>query len=457
MKLRRFLCAILLAVLVACLCVPVTALADEHMHVEAKAAVLMDAETGAILYSQNGKDQLDIASLTKVMTAFLVLEAVDRGQLSLDQVITAQASALMGLPADGSNADPALSVGEEMSVKDLLSCVLLVSANEACNVLAEAVSGSVAAFVETMNQRAAALGCTNTHFENTNGLTAQGHYSSAEDLAVICRAAMQNETFADMCSNTIIKIPPTNKCEKTRELHTTNSLLDNWRYMGYRYSYANGIKTGTTDAAGHCLAASATKNGRMLISVILGADVVPDGKGGTDILSFTETARLMEWGFANFSTKTVLTAEELIQEVPVTLSKEANYVVVHPAWSATAVLPNDADPSEIERIVTLHQEEVAAPVAAGDELGTITLRYKGSDVATVPLLALSDVAESRFLVVKNQVLAFLERTEVKIAIVAVLAVILILILWLKFFRKKRRYGRAADRRYRHRSYRGRRF
>lgn len=457
MKLRRFL-SMLLVVLAVVMCfAPVTAPADEDMHVEAKAAALMDFETGAVLYSQNGKAQLDIASLTKVMTAFLVLEAVDRGQLGLDQVITAQASALMGLPSDGSNADPALSVGEEMTVRDLLSCVLLVSANEACNVLAEAVSGSVAAFVETMNQRAAALGCKNTHFENTNGLTAQGHYASAEDLCVICRAAMQNESFADMCSNTIIKIAPTNKCEKTRELHTTNSLLDNWRYMGYRYSYANGIKTGTTDAAGHCLAASATKNGRMLISVVLGAGVAPDGKGGTDIQSFTETARLFEWGFASFSTKTIITAEELIQEVPVTLSKEANYVVVHPAYTATAVLPNEADPAEMERIVTLHRESVEAPVTAGDELGTITLRYNGTDMAVVPLLALSDVSASRFLVVKSQILAFLARPVVKIAMIAIVALVLLIILYFRFFRRRRRYGRSADRRYRRSNYRGRRF
>ena len=173
MKLHRFLSLLLALVLVMALCTP--AAAEEEMHIEAKAATLLDAETGTILYSQNGDAQLDIASVTKVMTALLVIEAVDRGQLKMEQIITASPAALMGLPADGSNADPALVAGEEMSVRDLLCCVLRVSANEACNVLAEAVSGTVADFVEAMNSRAASLGCRNTHFTNTNGLTAQGH------------------------------------------------------------------------------------------------------------------------------------------------------------------------------------------------------------------------------------------------------------------------------------------
>ncbi|MBQ6973956.1 MAG: D-alanyl-D-alanine carboxypeptidase [Oscillospiraceae bacterium] len=455
MKLHRFFSLLLTAAMLAALCVP--AAAEEEIHIEAKAATLMDAETGTVLYSQNGAEQLDIASVTKVMTALLVIEAVDRGQLKMEQMITASPAALMGLPSDGSNADPALVAGEEMSVRDLLCCVLLVSANEACNVLAEAVSGTVADFVEAMNSRAASLGCRNTHFTNTNGLTAQGHYASSDDLAVICRCAMENPIFADLCSNTIINIAPTNKCDKTRTLHTTNSLLDNWRYMGYRYAYANGIKTGTTEAAGHCLAASATKNGRTLISVVLGAEVAPDGKGGTDIQSFTESVRLLEWGFANFSTKTVITAEELIQEVPVTLSKEANYVVVHPAQTATAVLPNDVDPAELERVVTLYAPEVEAPVTAGDELGSITLRFRGSDIVTVPLLAVSDVSASRFLVVKHQVLDFLSRTVVRVSIVAAAVLVIAFAVWWKVFRRKRRYGRAVDKRYHHRSYRGRRF
>lgn len=456
MKLRRFF-ALVMALLALCLCAPAVAMAEEDMHIEAKAATLMDAETGTILFSQNGEQQLDIASLTKVMTALLVIEAVDRGELAMEQMVTASPAALMGLPADGSNADPALVAGEELSVRDLLCCVLLVSANEACNVLAEAVSGTVADFVEAMNSRAASLGCRNTHFTNTNGLTAQGHYASADDMAVICRCAMENAVFADLCSNTIINIAPTNKCDKTRTLHTTNSLLDNWRYMGYRYAYANGIKTGTTDAAGHCLAASATKNGRTLISVVLGAGVAPDGKGGTDIQSFTESVRLLEWGFASFSTKTVITAEELIQEVPVTLSKEAGYVVVHPAHTATAVLPNDVESADLERVVTLYSPTVEAPVTAGEELGSITLRFRGRDIATVPLLAVSDVSASRFLVVKHQVLTFLDRTVVKIAIVAAVVLILTVVVWWKVFRRQRRYGRSADKRYRHRNYRGRRF
>ncbi len=454
MKLRRFLALFLLLVVLAGSVVP--AYAIDEIHIEAKAALLVEAETGTVLYDQDAERELAPASITKVMTALLVFEAIEKGQLKLDQVITASPSALVGLPWDASNADPAIAAGEELTVENLLYCTLVVSANEACNILAEAVSGSVGNFVKLMNDRAAELGCTNTHFANTNGLTADGHYSTAMDIWRMTREALKHELFQYLTCATWKTIPPTNKCDHERILHTTNSLLDGWRYGGYQYRYATGIKTGSTDEAGHCLVASASQGSRSLVSVILGAEVVPDGRGGTDIQSFTETVRLMEWGFDNFTTKTVLTEEELIVEVPVELSRETDYVVAHPAYTATAVLPDDLEPESLERVVDLHSETVEAPVRAGDELGTITLRYGDRDYATVPLLALSDVSASKFLMAKKALFDFFSQTWVKLGIVVLVVVGLLGFFFGRAYLRNRRYGRTRTQRKRRR-YHGRRF
>ena len=456
MKLRRIVSLFLLLVILCGQTLFTTAYGIESIQIDAKAALLVDAETGTVLYEQNAHDELPPASLTKVMTALLVLDAVQSGKLRLDQVITASASALVGLPSDGSNADPAIVAGEQMTVEDLLYCMLVVSANETCNILGEAISGSVSGFVDAMNAKAQALGCKNTHFANTNGLPDSQHYTSAYDLWLITRAALQYDDFRYICSATWKNIDPTNKCDHVRALHTTNSLLDGWRYFGYQYPYATGIKTGTTEAAGHCLLASAEKNGRELVSVVLGAQTAPDGKGGTDIMSFRETVRLFEWGFDNFTTKTVLSTDELIQEIPVALSKETNYVVIHPAYSATAVLANDVEPDAMTRTVRLYSESVNAPVTAGDELGAITLSYNGTDYVTVPLLALNDVSASRFLTAKYNVKLFFARKIVKLVLLVLILLVVVFVLWWKFRRPQRRYGRRGGKNTRPTAYRGRR-
>ena len=456
MKLRRIVSLFLCLFLLCSQTLLTTAYGIEDIHIDAKAALLVDTESGAILYEQNAYDELPPASLTKVMTALLVLEAVQSGKLRLDQTVTASASALVGLPWDGSNADPAIVPGEQMTVEDLLYCMLVVSANETCNILGEAISGSVSAFVDAMNARARALGCKNTHFANTNGLPDSQHYTSAYDLWLITRAALQYDEFRYICSATWKNIAPTNKCDHVRALHTTNSLLDGWRYSGYQYANATGIKTGTTKAAGHCLLSSASKGSRELVSVILGAETAPDGKGGTDIMSFRETVRLFEWGFDNFTTKTVLSADELIQEVPVALSKETNYVVVHPSYTATAVLANDVEPESMTRTVKLYADTVNAPVTAGDELGTITLSYNGVDYATVPLLAMNDVSASRFLTAKYNIEMFFARKLVRIVLVVLLLLVILFVLWRKFRRPRRRYGRGGRNAPRRSSYHGRR-
>ena len=448
MKIRRILSVFLLTVLLVSLALVPTAYAASSIKIDAKAALLIDEETGLVLHAQNEHDKLYPASITKVMTALLVFEAIDRGDLKLDQQITVSTSALSGLADDGSSAG--IMAGEKLTVEQLLYCMLVVSANEACHILGEQVAGSVPAFVEMMNKRAQELECKDTHFANPSGLHDPQHYTSAWDIYLFTREAMKYDTFMAICGSKSYIVPKTNKSE-ARELHSTNFLISNWRALGYLYDGAEGIKTGSTSDAGHCLVASAVRGDRRLISVVLGAKE----KDGI-VESFTETSRLFDYGFNNFAKQVVLTEDEMICEVPVALSKETDYVMVHPEHTAEALLPKNVKEQDLERTVTLDNEVANAPIAAGDKLGQITISYKGSERVTVPLLAQFDVSASKFLTVKNAIKVFFSRTIVKIGLVLLILLVAGGVFLLKATRDRRRYG-SQKRNYQHRSYRGRRF
>lgn len=454
MKFKRlFSVFLLLTVLAGFAAVP--AAADETKtpvpdpDIQAKAALLVDWDTETVLYAKNEHTELYPASLTKIMTALLTLEAVDQGKLALDQDLTATATALDGLAADGSTAG--IKVGETMTVENYLKCMLIVSANEACDVLAEGVSGSVSAFVDAMNARAAELGCKNTHFVNPNGLHDSQHYTSAWDLYLITREALKYPEFMAVCDMGVAEIPATNLSE-SRRLRTTNYLLSNWRAAGYLYPDAHGIKTGSTSEAGHCLVSSATRGSRSLISVVLGAERVVGENGVANVKSFSETSRLFEWGFANFSTQTVLTELDMLADVPVALSK-IDSVAVHPDREVTLVLPNDVGPEDLERKLTL-EENVQAPVSAGQELGSVELSRNGTVYVSVPLVALNDVEASKLLTFWFNVREFFGRTSVRVALIVIGLLILAGVVWkLTMGRRRYRYGRPARRT---RGYRGRR-
>ena len=414
MKIRRFLSVFLLTLLLTGLfCVP-QASAVDLPQVNAKAALLMDYESGRMLYGLNERDTEYPASITKVMTALLTLEAVDQGVLTLDQQVAAP-SLVNDMDPTGSSAD--IKEGEVLTVEQLLYCMMLVSANEAACILAETVAGSQDAFVALMNQRAQELGCTGTHFVNPNGLHDPNHYSTAWDIYLFTREAMKNETFMKICSTASYVVPATNMSEE-RELYTTNSLISNWRIMGYQYDGADGIKTGSTEESGYCLVSTAKRSGRRLVAVVLGCK----GNGAT-VESFSESAKLYNWAYNNFSMRQVAATDELYRQ-PVALSKQTDTVMLYPAQSVEAFLPKDAKDEDIRKSVTLKEDVVNAPVTAGQELGTLTITYNDQVCAEVPLLAQADVSASRFLVAKAAVEAFFAKTWVKLALVAVVFVII---------------------------------
>ena len=454
MKKRRLLSLFLSFALLIPLFGLTQADAYEDFDLDAKAGLLIEADTGEILYEKNAHQENYPASLTKVMVALLAFEAIDRGELSLTDSITATETAFDGLSSDGSTAN--IVPGETMTVEQLLNCMLIVSANEACNILGEHLSGSVEAFVARMNERASELGCEHTHFANATGLHDPQHYTTAWDLYLITREAMKHEKFMEICNSKSYTVPATNMTEKPRELHSTNFLISNWRARGYVYRDAQGIKTGSTPEAGYCLISSAVRGSRHMISVVLGAERVTLEDGVTiQTRSFSETSRMFDWGFDNFIRRDILSSADPVCEVPVALSSETNYVVAHAAEDLSCLLPDNIEPSDLERTVELTNETVDAPVAAGDVLGKLTLSYKGTVYGEADLLALNDVSASWFLTAQRRVSDFFAKPLVKLLLVVIVLLIVALVVYTTMFSRRRRYGR---RRYgaAHGGYRGRR-
>lgn len=424
----------------------------EDPDIQCKAALLVDANTGLAVYAKNEHQELYPASLTKIMTALLTLEAIEDGKLAMGQEVTASASALEGLSADGSSAN--IQVGETMTVENLLYCMLVVSANEACDILAETISGSVSAFVDAMNARAAELGCKNTHFVNPNGLHDSQHYTSAWDMYLITKEAMTHPDFMRICDTATYTVPATNLSD-ARTLHTTNYLIGAWWSRGYLNSDAHGIKTGSTSDAGHCLVSSATRGSLSFISVVLGGDRVTLENNEIRTYSFYDTNQLFNWAFENFTYQTVMEGQKEIREVPVSLSK-IDHVLAVTAEDTEVLMPKVLKPDDLEQRVTLSEETVEAPVNAGQKLGTLELVYDGTVYAAVDLLASNGVEASKLLTFWRDVQLFFAKTSVRAVLIVLAVLIAALIVWkLLFSRRRYRYGRSVGRG-RGGNYRGRR-
>ena len=282
MNMKKSFALILSLVMLVFLCFPLSVYAEEKPQppeevVQAKAAILMSMDTGEVLYQLNETEHLSPASVTKIMTLLLVLEAIDNGTISLTDNVTASPEAeSMG------GSQIWLEVGETMTVEELLKAVVVASANDACTALAEYVGGSTTGFVKMMNDKAAELGLTNTNFENCNGLddTVTNHYSCAYDLAVISCEVMKHEMIKDY---TGIWLDHLRNGET--ELNNTNKLVNT-------YNGITGLKTGTTSNAGFCISATAERDGMSLVAVVLGSE--------TSEQRFDTAAQLLDFGFANY-------------------------------------------------------------------------------------------------------------------------------------------------------------
>lgn len=389
----------------------VTALASNSPALDATAALLVSPDSGMVLYSKNADQKRYPASTTKIMTALLTLENVS----NLDETVTSEAVDFENVTADSSNAG--ILLGEQVTVRDLLYALMLPSANEAAYMLARHVGGSWEQFVDMMNDRAAELGCTGTHFCNPCGLHEEDHYTTAYDLYLIAKEAMKDVTFRDIVSTVQHRMAKTNLHEE-RIIYTTNQLI----FSSFQpWSYANclGIKTGHTSQAGNCFVGYAEYGDAKLFSVVLGCS--DSSKEYPSVAaSFTDTKKLCQWGFENFTSKTLARQGEEVTYTKVKLSTDTNQLLLTAKADVVALLPKDLDVKALELVEDV-PEEVKAPVKAGDPIGTATYRYNGTDYGTVELVALNDISRSTVLFYADKLSTFFQSMVFKILLLAAAA------------------------------------
>ncbi len=363
----------ILAVILVCLLCPISVLAEtvdseDLIGIEAPHALLMEVSTGKILYEKEANTAMPPASVTKVMTMLLIFEALENGRIQLEDLVTvSEKAASMG------GSQVYLETGEKQTVDTMLKCIAIASANDACVAMAEHISGSEEAFVKQMNERAKVLGMKNTHFVNCNGLDAEGHVTSAYDIALMSRELLLNHPqiheYCTVWMDTIIHT--TAKGSQEFGLTNTNKLVR-------QYEFCTGLKTGSTDDAGFCISAAAKKGEMELIAVIM--------KGETSKSRFRDAASLLNYGFANYRIYKDTDADRnALKKIKV---KGGIKTEIQPIYEKefTCLLTNAENSSEIQKRLEL-PEELSAPVAEGQVIGTLIYDYGTEKKGEIKILA----------------------------------------------------------------------
>jgi len=319
----------------------------------------MEYSTGKVLYEKDPDKQLPIASVTKIMTMLLIMEAIDSGKISLDDMVTASERAKsMG------GSTMFLDTGEQLSVSDMLKGIAVASANDGAVAMAEFIAGTESEFVDMMNKRAEELGMINTHFVNTNGLDADGHYSSARDVAIMSRELISHEKIFDYTTIWM----DTLRGGKF-QLANTNKLI---RF----YNGANGLKTGSTSKAKCCLSSTAKRENMQLIAVVLAA---PTSKE-----RFASASTLLDYGFAKYELSDLVHKGDVITEISVSKGTEEYLPLI--AADNFSMLFEKGESGNVERNIILN-ENISAPIKTGDCLGSIEFAQNGESIGNVPLIA----------------------------------------------------------------------
>ena len=347
-----------------------------EMTLECQSAILMEASTGTVLFEQNADEALPPASVTKIMTLLLVIEAIEQGKIKLDDTVIASAHA-----ASMGGSQIYLKEGEQMSVEDMLKSVVIASANDAACALAEFVSGSEEAFVRQMNERASELGMKNTTFENTNGLddTAENHVTSARDIAIMSRELIKHKKILEYSSIWMDTIRG-----GLFGLTNTNRLV---RY----YRGCTGLKTGSTSKAGFCISATAERDGVSLICVIMGAET-RDVRNGL-------ATKLLDYGFANYGVYRHEPQE--LEDIAVKCGTKDSVKIKYDAFEA--VLPK-SDASRVKYEIDL-PEYVTAPIKKGDVIASVSFKLDGKEIGKTDVYADEDVGKISFMELWLRILA----------------------------------------------------
>ncbi|HEY8350846.1 MAG TPA: D-alanyl-D-alanine carboxypeptidase family protein [Clostridiales bacterium] len=343
---------------------------------DARAYILIDAQTGDVLCEKNSRETLYPASTTKIMTAILALELGD-----LDEVMTASQSAIDAIGYNGSNIG--IIPGEKIRMENLLQAMLISSANEAANIIAENISGSMEEFVELMNKRAKELGTVETHFANPSGIHDTMHFTTAADLACISRYAMTLPKFREIVGTHSFTMPATNKHSKWPELTNSNKLMLNNTSDLYEI---NGIKTGFTGPAGNCLISSArNEDGMELIAVVMG---VKNENAAENVRKYSK--ELLDYGFTDFERVELIQKGRVYRNIKVEDAADIYGLDLVTEDSLVRVLPKDLSQRNIQEISHINGE-IHAPVNKGDRIGYVEFLKDGVSIGKVDLIAARDI------------------------------------------------------------------
>lgn len=365
---------------------------------ECETALLLELNSGIVVYEKNAESRVYPASLTKIMTCLVALEYAGK---DLDKMVTVSESALAGIAEAG--GDVRLQAGERMRLRDVLYYLMVNSTNEAGNVIAEYVALDIPSFVSLMNKTAQELGCTDTHFANTHGLHETDHYTTARDMSIIVRKALTYEAFREI-SNTVEYTVPETNLSGAQKLTTTNYLIlnDGNRYMSddevYYYYYmpdATGIKTGYTSAAGRCVISRASDGNMDLLCIIMGAETRMMSDGSVRYDNFVEAKKLFNYGFTNFAYAKVAAAGiEPMFQVEVQYAKDKRGVLLVPKGDVNCLLPNQYEKDRVTKSYELDDPKgLVAPLEEGQKVGTLYMYYDGVVVGSTELVTLTAVEE----------------------------------------------------------------
>ena len=376
-----------------------------------KNAVVLNTNTGRTVFEKNADEVVPIASLTKIMTALVVIDNVT----DMEALVETKLSALLAIGNTGL-VTINLQSGELMSVKDMLYCLLIHSAADASVVLADYVGGSVDAFVEMMNKKAKELGMNNTHFVNTHGLDAEGHYSTARDMAILASYALKNELFCDIVSRNSYTTSPTNK-SGSRTVSTTNYLLT--YNSGFYYEKADGIKTGYTGDAGRCLVSTAVDGKTRYVCVVLGCDAY-NTNGTMACKHFSDSIYLFEKCFGSYSLKKAVKKDADCVKVPVKCFGIDTEVQGVYKDNFTYLLKKG---EKVETKVSLDSELIKKPVMAGEKLGTCDIVLDGKTLKTVDIVAKDDITRDYTKITVTVLVVALIVLLAAAAVVAIIAMV----------------------------------
>lgn len=401
--------------LIVCILIPFSAFSatyepDRTIYAESYMLINLDDDSYPVVAEKNSEEKLYPASLTKIVTAMVVLNNVSDLSQTTKMSQTAYENTL------GTGAQVAgIEVGEELTIEKLLYLTMVHSACDACQVLAEFVSGSEQAFVQKMNEWVKSLGCSNTNFVNPDGLHDSNHYTTAKDMATITIEALKNPTFVKIATTTSVEF-------HGLTLGHTNLMLQPG-YVTYYYEYAQGIKTGSTDEAEYCVITKASKDGYNYLAVVLKSpQQAINGEPYLTKCSFVDAKSLFEWAFDSLKYTTLVSANEIVGEVAVENGKNADTVQLVAKEDTNVIVPAGLDKSAIIYEMVDKPESIEAPVTKGQQVCRANIIYGEQVVATVDLVAADNVELSTFLKVINAIKAFFSLTAVKVVIAIIVIV-----------------------------------